>query len=322
MGIAKKAGSRMVRATKWVGKIAALSWVYDRTLKLSAKAWAWSEPGRVFSQRYVLKPFAAATSASLGWLLGTKLLPVLVAIGGAGILLYSIAWLWNRRPVKVRLDETYVDEVEEDVESAAEAKIRELEEKVFDLEAKQDRRRRAEARKAEAEAEVRVLEAEAERARAEEAAASQEVQETGIETAQVAEEVTANDRRAYKVRLEDGEASQNETLEDRYQFLDSLLMVNQADQDLEFYSELLGRRCMVQTRAGKTKFVNTRATHAEVHRAWVANMKKAAAAEGKPLVLAKTAFNRGVGAEKRRLDGLEKDRKAAAAQKAAAKKAA
>lgn len=305
--VAKKAGSQVVRATKWLGTNAATQWVLNRTATAARKVWAWSTPARVFITRYVIDPMLVGAGAFLMFLAGSKILTALFAIGGLVAVILFLNWLrksWKRG--------TPVVEV--------------IDEKVSALETARDER-------VVAEENANRAAAEAAEARTTETAAAVEAQQAVEEVAEVVTETaTPITNGKYKARLPEGDLNPNETLTQRFNFLDGLIKAEQAkaDPDAEYLCELQARRNLVHVRAGKsTTLKKDTATTAEIHRDFAEYLERqwkqenpGAKVTAEDSGIYRNALHRGAQAEETRLKHIRELKAMAEAQKGKGKKAA
>jgi hypothetical protein len=305
--VAKKAGSQVVRATKWLGTNAATQWVWNRTAAAARKVWAWSTPARVFTTRYVIDPMLVGAGAFLMFLAGSKILTALFAIGGLVAVIMFLNWL--RKGWKSR---TPVVEV--------------VEEKVTTLETAMDQRRIAEENASRAAAE-------AAEARTTETAAAVEAQQVTEEVAEVvAQTVAPIVNGGYQVRLPDGDLNPNETLTQRFNFLDGLIKAEQAkvEPDPEYLCELQARRNLVHVRAGKsTTLKKDTATTAQIHREFSEYLEAqwmhehpGGRLDRERSGVYRDALHRGAQAEDKRLKHIRELKALAEAQKGSGDKAA
>lgn len=280
--VAKKAGN-------WFLNLTPVTWAWRLAKSASSKVWGWVQPGVRWTGRYVIRPAAIAAGGVAGILWGSKLLAILAGIGVLGLISVTIYVVRRRGKEKVvglevvstgapeepeekpkpkrkprqRIAEA-VDKVSDALEESA---------KVIDAAAKEAAKETIEAAKIEkATAEAKV-EAKVETEEIIEAA-QQAVAEANAAEVEVTSAPPANG--GYMVQLPEGDLDPNETLDQRFNYLDELINAEESkpDKDLEYLCELQARQNLVHVRGGKHPGIKRDATVNRIHNDFKASLKK------------------------------------------------
>jgi hypothetical protein len=281
--VAKKAG-------KWAFALAPVQWVWTKAIQPTVR----------FTTKYVIKPVSVGFGAWLAMQFGAKVLVLMSGLAGTAALLLLI-WLIRRNRKAKQAGFTEVTDVVTPIETKRVTKTTTVVTETVE---------------GEDEAVEEVTEV------TETVAAVEPVEPTMTETVEVEAPAESAKGNGYSVRLPEGNLNINETLEQRFGYLDGLINAEmakpEADQDPEYICELQGRQNLIHVRAGKHSGIKKDASVAEIHRDFRDTLKDQWKADhpeetytNEAAGIYPTALNRGAMAENGRFNKIARAKEAA-----------